>query len=225
MTPVRRALLLVPMLAVLLGASAPTTERPQGWYAIVDTTLGSFAIRLFPEQAPQTVAHFAAFAEGRIEFVDPLTGNKKKVPFYDGLTIHKVTPMQRLEAGDPTGTGHGMPLFYLPREPGSENFSHPFRVGMTNSSLGRISAELFFVSMVAEPYLNASFNCFGEVIEGRDVVESICAVPTDQRSKPITPIVIRHVAIVKSGNPPPLPEPVQFRPSRPVPEVRPEGAP
>jgi peptidyl-prolyl cis-trans isomerase A (cyclophilin A) len=225
MTPVRRTLLILLVAAASLGAAPQTTERPQGWYAVVDTTLGSFTIRLLPEQAPQTVAHFAGFAEGRIEYVDILTGNKKKAPFYDGLAIHKVTPMQRFEAGDPTGTGHGMPLFYVPREPGPEDFTHPFRVGMTNASLGRISAELFFVSMVAEPYLNASYNCFGVVVEGRDVVEAICGVRTNAASVPITPVVIRHVAIVKSGNPPPLPEPVHYRPSRPVPEVRPAEAP
>jgi cyclophilin family peptidyl-prolyl cis-trans isomerase len=160
-----------------------------------------------------------------MEFVDILTGDKKKVPFYDGLAIHKVTEGQRFEAGDPTGTGHGSPLVYVPKETGVEDFSRPFRVGTTGSSLQRISGVMFFVSMVAEPYLNAAHNCFGEVVEGREVVEAICSVTTNAKRAPVTPVVIRHVAIVKSGSPAPLPEPVRYTPSRPVPVPRPADAP
>jgi cyclophilin family peptidyl-prolyl cis-trans isomerase len=207
------------------GAAPQAEERPEGWYAVVETTLGSFTVRLLPEQAPQTVAHFAAFAEGRMEFVDLLTGNKKKVPFYDGLAIHRVTAGKRFEAGDPTGTGHGAPLVYVPREEGVDDFARPFRVGMTASSLQRISGVMFFVTMVAEPYLNAAHNCFGEVVEGRGVIEAICGVATTPDRVPITPVMIRHVAIVKSGSPPPLAEPVRYKPPRPAPEPRPPATP
>jgi cyclophilin family peptidyl-prolyl cis-trans isomerase len=44
----------------------------------------------------------------------------------------------------------------------------------------RISGVLFFVSVVAEPYLNGRHNCFGEVV-GRDVVDRICQVLTNNR--------------------------------------------
>ena len=224
MTSARRALL-----AFLIGmASLGVAEqqgRPKGWYAVVDTSLGSFTIKLLPEQAPQTVAHFAAYVEGRMEFVDPYTGVKKKVPYYDGVAIHKVTFAQRFEAGDPTGTGHGMPPVWVPSEPGPVNFSRPYRVGMTSASLQRISGVLFFVSIVAEPYLNTSHNCFGEVFEGRDVVERICQVRTDGNGVPSQPVVMRHIAIVKSGDPPPLADPVPYTPPVPVFGVIPEAKP
>jgi hypothetical protein len=64
--------------------------------------------------------------------------------------------------------------------------------------------------------LNASHNCFGELVEGRDVVERICNVKTDRRGAPLERVVIRHVAIVKSGNPEPLPDPVPYTPPVPV---------
>lgn len=208
-------------LAVLLIAMASlgvadNPERPRGWYAVVDTSMGSFTFRLLTEQAPQTVAHFAAFAEGRMEFVDPYTGSKKKAPFYDGLAVHKTKYAQRFEAGDPTGTGHGMPFVWVPPEPGPVNFSRPYRVGMTSASLKRISGVLFFVTIVAEPAFNSSHNCFGEIVEGRDVVERICAVRTNDKGAPLEPVVIRHIAIVKSGDPEPLPVPVPYDPPVPV---------
>ena len=215
MTALRRVLFIILIGCASLGVADPQ-GRPQGWYAVVETSMGSFTFKLLPEQAPQTVAHFAAFATGRMEFVDPYTGSKKKAPFYDGLTVHKTKFAQRFETGDRTGTGHGMPPVWVPSEPGMVNFSRPYRVGMTASSLKRISGVLFFVTIVAEPYLNSSHNCFGEIVEGRDVVEQICLVKTDDKGAPLEPVIIRKVTIVKSGDPAPLPEPVPYEPPVPV---------
>jgi peptidyl-prolyl cis-trans isomerase A (cyclophilin A) len=215
MTAIRRALL-----ALLIGctslAAAEPQARPEGWYAVVETSMGSFTIHLLPEQAPQTVAHFAAYARGQMEFVDPYTGNKRKAPYYDGVAIHKTKFAQRFEAGDPTGTGHGMPPVWVPDEPRPINFSRPYRVGMTAASMKRISGVLFFVTVVAEPAFNASHNCFGEIVEGRDVVDQICLVKTNDNGAPIDPVIMRHITIVKSGNPAPLPQPVHYEPPVPV---------
>jgi hypothetical protein len=84
---------------------------------------------------------------------------------------------------------------------------------------------LFFVSIVAEPYLNAKHNCFGDVVEGREVVERICQVPTNNRGAPLEPVIIRHIAIVKSGNPQPLADPVPYDPPEPVFGLRPDAKP
>jgi cyclophilin family peptidyl-prolyl cis-trans isomerase len=213
------------VLATVTAAVATPPERPQGWYAVVETSMGSFTFRLLPEQAPQTVADFVAFAQGRMEYVDPYTGNKKKGPYYDGVAIHRAEYGQRFEAGDATGTGHGMPPVWVPPEPGPVNFSRPYRVGMTSAALKKISGVLFFVSIVAEPYLNASHNCFGEIVDGREVVEQICNVKTDDNHAPLTPVIIRHVSIVKSGDPKPLPDPVPYTPPVPTLGVGPEAKP
>lgn len=222
MTLARRSLLVLAA-AALAMATAGLPARTEGWYAEIETSLGSFTIKLNPEQAPQTVAHFVAFAQGRMEVLDPFTGNKRKFPFYDGLKIHKTSFARRFEAGDWTGTGHGMPPVWVPPEPGPMNFTRPYRAGMTAASLKRISGVMFFVSIVAEPYLNASHNCFGEVVEGREVVDHLCVVKVDDKGRPLEPLVIKHVAIVKSGNPAPLPEPVPYDP--PVPTFAAPGTP
>jgi hypothetical protein len=41
---------------------------PQGWYARLDTDKGPIVAKLLPDQAPQSVAHFAALAQGRLEW-------------------------------------------------------------------------------------------------------------------------------------------------------------
>ena len=38
----------------------------EGWYARLETDRGMILIRLLPDQAPQSVAHFAALAEGKL---------------------------------------------------------------------------------------------------------------------------------------------------------------
>lgn len=186
---------------------------PQGWYADIDTTLGPILVRLLPEQAPQTVAHFAALAEGRLEWVDPLTGETQKKRYYDGLKVHVALAAQRFEAGDPTETGRGAPPIWLPPElEGPVTFNRAGRMGMTRSSFGKISGALFFITAAPNPALKGFHPCFGYVLQGREVVKAICGVKTDPRNKPLDPIVLNHVRIVKVGDPAPLPEPVHYKP-------------
>ena len=185
---------------------------PEGWYARVETDRGAFVIHLFPEQAPQSVAHFAAYADGRMPWRDPLTGQlKKNVPYYDGVTVHKVIPMDHIELGDWTATGNGSPPVYVPPELGGpEDFNHPFRVGLTRASGGRISGSLFFVTMVSAPYYNGRHPCIGEVVQGREIVQKLCGLPVDESKRPLTPPKVAHVTIFKSGEPAPIPDPVPY---------------
>lgn len=203
--------------------ASPEPTLPEGWYADIDTTLGPILVHLLVEQAPQTVAHFAALAEGRLEWVDPLTGQTQKKKYYDGLKIHLAVAAQRFEAGDPTETGRGAPPIWVPPElDGPVTFNAAGRMGMTRTSLGRISGALFFITAAPNPALKGFHPCFGHVLRGRDVVRAICGVKTDTRGKPVDPIVLNHVRIFKVGNPPPIPEPIRYKPTAPRISVKPQ---
>src|SRR4030095_4975076 len=79
-----------PIIAVCAHPRHPTIERRSmqpGTYAVFDTTEGSFTIRLFEKEAPNTVANFVGLAEGTKEWRDPATGEKKTAPYYDGVTF------------------------------------------------------------------------------------------------------------------------------------------
>lgn len=221
-TPVFSSALLLFLAAAGAGGAPPTQpplpgDLPQGWYATIETSLGTIVARLFPEQAPQAVAHFAALAEGRLEWVDPLTGVTKHGNYYDGLKVHLAVAGQRFEAGDPTGTGRGAPPFWIPyREvDGPIKFDEPWRLGMTRASLGRISGVLFFVTATGLSSLDRGHPCFGEVVAGRDVVTSICNVKTGPGDKPLDAVVIERIRIHRVGDPMPLPEPVRYTPKPP----------
>ena len=62
-------------------------------------------------------------------------------------------------------------------------------------------------------------------MEGREVVDRICVVKTDDKGKPLEPVVIKQVAIVKSGNPAPLPEPIPYEPPVPTFAAPPDSKP
>jgi Peptidyl-prolyl cis-trans isomerase (rotamase) - cyclophilin family len=187
----------------------------EGWYAVFETNRGSFVARLFPEQAPQTVAHFAAAAEGRLPWRDPLTGEMRETPYYDGIVVHKIAKGERIEAGDPTGTGRGAPLIYVPREIGPVDFTFPYRLGMTGSGGGRVSALLFFVTRTNQSFLNGKYPCFGEIVAGREVVDAICRVLVDLEDRPTEEIRLLRVRVLNVGEPSPLPAPVPYTPKTP----------
>ena len=200
------------------GIDAPGLDvdgLPVGWYAVIDTSLGRILARLLPEQAPQAVAHFAALAEGRLEWNDPFTGKPRRDPYYDGVVIHRVAAGQRFEAGDPTGTSRGGAPFYLPPEGfGPVDFTFGGRLGMTRASLGRISGAVFFVSESGMPWLNGRHPCFGIVVDGKEVIRSISGVKADSAGKPLEEIRIDSVRVLPVGEPEPLPEPERFVPKR-----------
>lgn len=210
-------LMVLPTVAVAATEEEPPAkpELPVGWYAEIDTTLGTIVARLLPEQAPQAVAHFTALAEGRLAWNDPFTGEVRNDPYYNGVPIHKVVAGQRFEVGDPTGTGRGAAPFYLPPEGfGPVNFSWGWRLGMTTASLGRISGSLFFVTESSQPWLSGRHPCFGVVLDGKDVIRHITSLAADSSGRPRTRVLLEEIRIFKSGDPEPLPEPEHFQPKQ-----------
>ncbi len=205
------------------AASAPAEALPvpslpkglaQGWYAWIETTMGVVVARLLPEQAPRSVAYFAALAEARIPWPDPVTGEDRTTPYYDGIPVRIAVAARRFEIGDRGETGRGSPPFFVPPDEGKGpvNFSRPFRLGMTFGATGRISGSRFFVTAGSLPSYNTYAPCFGEVVAGQDVVSSIASVRTRPSGAPLERVTIRRIRILKAGSPSPLPDPVPYTP-------------
>ena len=93
----RPAAVVLLALACGLAAAAPLKSLPpvdleglpDGWYAQIETSEGTIVALLHPDQAPQSVAHFASFAEGTQSWTDATTGEVLKRPYYDGAAVHK----------------------------------------------------------------------------------------------------------------------------------------
>ncbi len=214
------AVLLALAVTAAAGSEEAGLEEP-GWYARIVTSSGTIVARLHPEQAPQSVAYFAALARGELVWNDPFTGEPKKERYYDGLEVHKAVVDQRLETGDPTASGQGYAPFYLPHEGfGPIDFSQGGRLGNTRAGGGLITGSMFFISAGGMPWLNGRHPCFGTVVRGLDVVRSICSVQTDSRGRPLDAVTIETVEIFSVGDPNPLPEAVPYEPKKPKLELR-----
>ena len=167
-----------------------------GTYAVVETSQGSFTIRLFAKEAPHTVANFVGLAEGTREWRDPSTGEKKTGPYYDGVTFHRVIGGFMIQGGDRLGTGTGGPGY---------NFADEFHPTLRHSKAGMLSmanagpntnGSQFFITLGPTPHLDRRHSVFGAVVEGLDVVEKIGKTATSKPGdRPLKPIAITSVKI------------------------------
>ena len=167
-------------------------------HALFTTTEGSFKIRLFDAEVPNTVANFAGLAEGTKEYVDPKTGQKTTGKFYDGLIFHRVIDSFMIQGGDPLGTGTGGPGYRFADEFHPKlRHDKPGILSMANAGPGTNGSQ-FFITLGATPWLDNRHSVFGEVVEGMDVVNKIGSTKTGVQDRPVTPIVIQSVTIERS---------------------------
>lgn len=128
------------------------------YYAILVTDKGTVRIRLFAEEAPETVNNFVFLARDG---------------YFDGTTFHRVIKDFMVQGGDPTGTGTGGPGYRIPDEFHPElRHDKPGVLSMANAGPNTGGSQ-FFITHVATPWLDGRHAVFGEVVEGMEVVNSI----------------------------------------------------
>jgi peptidyl-prolyl cis-trans isomerase A (cyclophilin A) len=164
-------------------------------HAEFTTTAGNFTIRLFDEEAPQTVANFVGLAEGTKEWTDPRSNERVKQPYYDGVIFHRVIDGFMIQGGDPLGQGIGGPGY---------TFADEFHPNLRHNKAGILSMAnrgpntnggQFFITLAPTPHLDDRHSVFGEVVEGMDVVKAIGRMPTGDRDRPLTDVVIQSIKI------------------------------
>ena len=165
-------------------------------YVTFETTLGKFKAKLFFDKAPETVNNFVDLAEGNKEWKDPVTGNKKKSHFYDGLIFHRVIPKFMIQGGDPAGNGTGGPGYQFKDEINADaHFDKPGILAMANAGKDTNGSQ-FFITVAPTNWLDGKHTIFGEVTEGMDVVKKISETPRDQMNDmPLKPVKITNVTI------------------------------
>ena len=169
-----------------------------GTYALFDTSEGSFTIKLFDKEAPNTVANFVGLAEGTREWTDPSTGQKGTGPFYNGVTFHRVIDGFMIQGGDRLGTGTGGPGYKFGDEfHPTLRHSKPGMLSMANAGPNTNGSQ-FFVTLGPTPHLDRRHSVFGAVTKGLDVVTAIGKVKTDRNDRPITPVVINKLTIERT---------------------------
>jgi peptidyl-prolyl cis-trans isomerase A (cyclophilin A) len=171
--------------------------KKAGEYAVIDTTMGRIICELYPDKAPIGVANFEGLAEGTKEFTDPKTRQKAKRPYYDGLIFHRVIPNFMIQGGDPLGAGYGGPGYQFKNEISPDlKFDKPGRLAYANAGPDTNGSQ-FFITHKDTSFLNGGYTIFGQVVAGQDVVTAIGAVQRDQNDKPLEPVVMKKVTIVR----------------------------
>ncbi|MDD5373571.1 MAG: peptidylprolyl isomerase [Sulfurimonas sp.] len=140
-------------------------------WAKISTSKGDIWVKLFPEEAPNTVANFAYLAN---------TG------FYNNLNFHRVIPGFMAQGGCPHGTGTGGPDWAIPCETKKNTTKHR-RGALSMAHAGRdTGGSQFFITFVATPHLDGVHTVFGAIekddvqsfavldsIKGQDAINSI----------------------------------------------------
>jgi peptidyl-prolyl cis-trans isomerase A (cyclophilin A) len=201
-------------------SQAKSPVIPTGPTAVIDTTMGRLVCQLYDTQAPITVANFIGLATGTKEWTDPNTLAKfKGKPFYDGTGFHRVIPGFMIQGGDKLGTGAGDPgyLFNDEIDP-SLTFDQPGRLAMANAGPGTNGSQ-FFITEEPVAQLNGKHTIFGQCDAPTVLlVTSITHVERNAEDRPLTPVLIQHVTIVREGQPMP-PEPaIAPRTATPAPQ-------
>ena len=124
------------------------------------TDKGTMLIEFYENDAPIAVNNFITLA---------------KKGFYDGLKFHRVIPDFMIQGGDPTGTGAGGPGYTIDCELTGNNQYHDKGV-LSMAHRGRnTGGSQFFIchNRSNTQHLDRNHTCFGKVVEGLEIVDTI----------------------------------------------------
>lgn len=163
--------------------------------ATMETSQGTIVLRLFPDNAPETVRNFAELAEGARTWQHPETGETTNARLYDGTIFHRVIDGFMIQGGDPLGQGIGGPGYKFADEiDPSLAFDRPYLLGMANAGPNTNGSQ-FFITLGPQPHLTGRHTIFGEVVQGKEIVDAIGSVPTGRLDRPQTDVVLKSVTI------------------------------
>ena len=177
------------------GLTASLPEGPQVAFTVQETktngavsTLGEVVVQLFNAEgeAPISSNHF----------LDLVSSG-----YYDGLSIHRVLKDFMFQGGSPNGDGIGGSGLSILDEY-SDVLTHSRRgtVAYANSGSGTSDAQ-FYVMFDAAEYLDGSYNVFGYVVDGYEVLDyletiDVVANAKGENSSPVDSYTFSNVHVV-----------------------------
>jgi cyclophilin family peptidyl-prolyl cis-trans isomerase len=222
------SLLLSAMIAIGQGASlaqSPVKQKGKNMpaanpHAIIETSMGSFEIELYPADAPKTVQNFVKLAQKK---------------FFDGMRFHRVVKGFVIQTGDNyskdpskadlwgTGGESIYPKTVTDPATNKKTTSYEFDdelnpktasyqagymkgvVAMANRGPNTNTSQ-FFVMLADNTTLPKNYTIFGKVVRGMDVVDKIGLVELDparaQLGRPKTDVIMKKVSIVSHPSAP-----------------------
>ena len=155
---------------------------------VLHTNKGDITVTFY-EDVPVTANNFLNLAEQG---------------FYNDVKFHRVIKDFMIQGGDPNSKNDDAPETWGTGGP-DYRFGDEFIEGrvnargtlsMANAGPGTNGSQ-FFINVKANNFLDGRHAVFGEVTEGMEVVDTIEASDTDPNDRPIDPVVINTVELIK----------------------------
>jgi cyclophilin family peptidyl-prolyl cis-trans isomerase len=184
-----KQLLIVALAAGLLGCSASNADAKNP-VVVMETSLGTMKIELYPDKAPITVKNFLGYVDEK---------------FYDGLIFHRIAkdPAVVQGGGFAPGMKEKKGKDAIKNEAGNGLSNKPFTIAMARTRAPDSATSQFYINVKDNDFLDrvnsrdgVGYCVFGKVIEGKDVVDKIFAVETSD-DKPNKDVIIKSVRLEK----------------------------
>jgi len=166
------------------------TDKPKSWdlIAVLKTTNWTAKIKLFPEEAPLTVANFVWLS---------------KSWYYNWITFHRVIKNFMIQWWDPTWTWAWWESFYWKefKDEFSDNLRNiPWALSMANAWPSTNGSQFFIVHKNEASYLDWKHSVFWQVYEGLETIDKIAKTSVDSNDKPKNDVKIISVEIYEYDN-------------------------
>lgn len=175
------------------AAAKPGPVAAQAPQVKLVTSLGDIVLELDPAKAPKTVANFLQYVQDK---------------HYDGTVFHRVIDGFMVQGGGFTADMVQKPTrapIALEAANGLKNDS--YTVAMARTGVPDSATAQFFINVKDNAMLNApqpdghGYAVFAKVVQGKDVVDKIRAVPTGRKGGmqdvPTTPVTITSASVLK----------------------------
>jgi peptidyl-prolyl cis-trans isomerase B (cyclophilin B) len=184
------------LIAVLgLACALPGFAQAANPLVKLTTSKGVIVLELDPAKAPATVENFLKYV---------------KDGYYDGLVFHRVISGFMIQGGGMDKNLNPKPGGRAPIKNEADNGlkNDAYTVAMARTSDPDSATSQFFINVVNNANLNHTgktmpgwgYAVFGKVVEGKDVVDAIKAVPTGRKGGmadvPVEPVEIIKAEIV-----------------------------
>lgn len=162
---------------------------------VFETSLGSFEVSLYPQNAPKTVANFLSYVDQG---------------FYDGTLFHRVIPGFVIQGGGLDRALNRKPTLPPVANESSNGLENlPGTLSMARTSDPDSATSQFFINLDHNDGLNArgkrpGYTVFGAISAGHEVIDQIAQVPThtmgQMKDIPVDDVVI--ISAHRVGEPP-----------------------
>jgi peptidyl-prolyl cis-trans isomerase B (cyclophilin B) len=183
------------MLALIMVIGTSARAQRSNPLVRLETSLGEITLELYPDKAPATVANFLQYVREGL---------------YEGTIFHRVINGFMIQGGGLDANLNAKPTRApIQNEADNGMTNQPYTVAMARTSDPHSATSQFFINVADNKSLNHTaktpqgwgYAVFGQVVQGREVVDQIKAVPTGNRdgyqNVPLTPVVIVKAMVVE----------------------------